>query len=109
VLGPILGEYRSFINPPRTPFAKEWELVAGGATALTLPMVYRGESFDRAAVLLQSTPHPSPLPKERELVVTKTPRSKPTMGREAEPTSSLSVTPDSPVSDRDPKKSRRRP
>jgi hypothetical protein len=64
LLGPILGEYRSFINPPRTPFAKEWELVAGGATALTLAMVYRGESFDRAAVLLQSTPHPSPLPKE---------------------------------------------
>ena len=68
LLSPILGEYRSFINPPRTPFAKEWELVAGGATALTLAMVYRGESFDRAALLLQSTPHPRPLPKERELV-----------------------------------------
>jgi hypothetical protein len=37
-------------------------------TALTLAMVYRGEAFERAAVLLQSTPHPSPLPKERELV-----------------------------------------
>jgi hypothetical protein len=82
LLGPILGEYRSFINPPRTPFAKEWELVAGGATALTLAMVYRGESFDRAAVLLQSTPHPSPLPKERELVVTKTPPSEPSQGGE---------------------------
>src|SRR5208337_1344281 len=31
-----------------------------------------------AAVLLQSTPHPSPLPEERELVATKTPPSKPT-------------------------------
>ena len=40
--------------------------------ALTLAMVSRCESFDRAAVLLQSTPHPSPLPEERELVVTKT-------------------------------------
>jgi hypothetical protein len=34
--------------------------------------VFRGESFDRAAVLLQSSPHPSPLPEERELVATKT-------------------------------------
>src|SRR5208337_5302054 len=31
----------------------------------------------RAAVLLQSTPHPNPLPEERELVATKTPPSKP--------------------------------
>ena len=53
------------------------ERVVGGATALTLAMVSRGESFDRAAVLPQSTPHPSPLPKEREPVVTKTPPSKP--------------------------------
>jgi hypothetical protein len=46
--------------------------------------VFLGESFDRAVVLLQSTPHPSPLPKERELVVTKTPPSEPTTGRERE-------------------------
>ena len=52
------------------------ELTAGGATALTRAMVYRGESFNRAAVLLKSTPQPSSLPREWELVATETPPSK---------------------------------
>ncbi len=46
-------------------------LPAGSVMALTLAMVWRSESFDRAAVLLQSAPHPSPLPRERELVVSR--------------------------------------
>ena len=75
LLGLILGDYRSFINPSRTPLAKEGQPEAAGATALALAMVSHGETFDRAAVLLQSTPHPSPLPKERELVMTKIPPS----------------------------------
>ena len=37
--------------------------------------LFRGEPFDRAAALPRSTPHPSPLPKEREPVLTKPPRS----------------------------------
>src|ERR1700742_3457266 len=68
----------SFLQQPAphyTPLAEEWELVGGGATALTLATVSRDKSFDRAAVLLQSTPHPSPLPKEREPVMTNTPPS----------------------------------
>jgi hypothetical protein len=77
----------SFFDQPAPhprPLPKERELVVGGATALTLAMVSRGESFDRAAVLLQLTPHPSPLPKERELVVTKTPPSKTPPSQEGE-------------------------
>ena len=54
------------------PLPEEKELVFGSATALTPAIVSRAESFVQAPVLLQSTPHPSPLPKEREPVVTKT-------------------------------------
>ncbi len=56
---------------------RQTRILSSAAMALTLAMVWRGESFDRAPVLLQSTPHPSPLPKEREPVVAKTPPFKP--------------------------------
>src|ERR1022692_554381 len=59
------------------PLPEERELVVGGATAPTLAMVSRGESFDLRGGVGAITPHPSPLSEERELVVTKTPPSKP--------------------------------
>ena len=70
--------------PHPSPLPEERELVIGGATALTQAMVSRGESFDLrggvAAIDPSTQPAPQALPRECELLVTKTPPSKPGSG-----------------------------
>ena len=61
---PGRGNRRSLINLLLTPALslRERELVVGGATAPTLAMVSRGESFDSTGGVGAIAPHPSPLP-----------------------------------------------
>src|ERR1035438_8198808 len=55
----------SLINPPLTPALslREREPVVGGATALTLATVSRGESFDLRGGVAAIDPSPQPSPR----------------------------------------------
>ena len=55
------GGYFSYLpSPERRTVSKEREPVVGGATALTVPMVSRGKSFDSSGDVAEIGPSPEP-------------------------------------------------